>query len=109
MKRIFLVIALFIGLKSFGQTIDTSFHYCAAAKIQPITLQVNYPDIDTVTHLGVIKIERDYTTKQTNITYYFGNTSRNVKGGNYVINDVISRDIEDVLTILGNFLNITFL
>lgn len=108
MKSILLVIGLFFGLVSFGQTIDTSFKYCAATKIQPITLQVNYPDIDTVTHLGVIKIERDYTTKQTNITYYFGNPSRNVKGGTYSINDVVAREVEGILVLLGSFLNVTF-
>jgi hypothetical protein len=108
MKKVLLVTGLFIGLVSFGQTIDTSFHYCAASKIQPLTLQVNYPNIDTVTHLGVMKIERDYTTKQTNVTYYFGNNTRNVKGGNYIIQDVIVREVEEVLSILGVFLNITF-
>lgn len=109
MKIALLVIGLFIGLVSFGQSIDTSFHYCTAAKIQPKVLEVNYPSIDTVTHLGVMKIERDLTTRQTNVTYYFGSTTRNVKGGNYVINDVVTREIDEVLTILGTFLNINFL
>ncbi len=109
MKYTFIaVLFALIAFKASSQTIDTSFHYCKAAKIENLVLQVNYPDYDTCTHLGVIKVEHDYTTCKTNITYYLGNKSRNVKGGVYVIDDADDRSIGDILGILQYNLNVTF-
>jgi len=108
MKQILLVIGLLFSGYSFGQTIDTSFHYCKAAQIQPIILQVNYPNYDTCNYVGVISANIDNTTNRTIITYYFGNTKRNVLGDTYIINDTNTRTQLDYIAIIGAFLRATF-
>lgn len=108
MKYLFILCLSLIGLKASSQTIDTSFHYCVAARVEPVVLQVNYPAFDTCTHLGIVKKNFDYVTNQTEITYYWGNPLRNVKGGTYIINDTDERTTYEILQLLADFLSLTF-
>ena len=108
MKHLLIAILVMASFTAKSQSIDTSFHYCVAAKVDTVVLNVNYPSLDTCSHLGIVKKDFDYTTNQITITYYWGNPLRNVKGGTYVINDTEERTTYDIFRLLANFLNITF-
>lgn len=108
MKYLVIIFLSVIALKASSQTIDTSFHYCVAVQVQPVVLQVNYPTLDTCTHLGIVKKNFDYVTNQTEVIYYWGNPLRNVKGGTYIINDTNERTTYQILQLLADFLSLTF-
>jgi hypothetical protein len=111
MKYLSIIILMVIALNLKAQTIDTSFNYCTAAKINDKVLQVNYPNYDTCTYVGIIKTTDDY--KGTCVTsYFFGNSKRNVKGGDYTLpaTQYAAWDgtVESMLRILASYLSVTF-
>ena len=111
MKYLSIIILLVIAFNLKAQTVDTSFNYCTAAKINDKILQVNYPNNDTCSYLGIIKTTDDY--KGTCVTsYFFGNTKRNVKSGDYTLTSeqyaAWDGTVESMLRILANFLSVTF-
>ena len=111
MKYLSIIFLLVIALNLKAQTIDTSFNYCTAAKINDKVLQVNYPSYDTCTYLGVLKTTDDY--KGTCVTTYFlGNYRRNVRGGDYILTPIQysawDGTVEGMLRILATYLSVTF-
>ncbi len=111
MKYLLTFCLLVIAFSIKAQTIDTSFTYCTAAKINDKVLQVNYPNYDTCTYVGVFKTTDDYKGTCV-ITYFFGNPKRNVKGGEYILTSTQytawDGTVESTLRILATYLSVTF-
>lgn len=53
MKKIIFCLMLLASFKAESQVIDTTIKSIKAVKIQPFTVQVNYPLKDTITHIGI--------------------------------------------------------
>lgn len=101
------------SIKAISQTIDTSINWCIASKVNTFTIQKNYPQKDTVTHLGFFNYVDDLKGNCTvNYTLIAASTNRNVIQDSYKLTDSNYNNWdsspEGLLRIIATYLGVTF-